>query len=88
MASVVSIGMPCNDQTEKTTLQIAQLIQHEDEQFDAVAGTYQPTPVYFGRPKWPKVFQRIRKDNPGSKVTLFPLVKDVQSVWILRNQAS
>ena len=52
----------------QTPLQIAQLIQHEDEHFDAVAGTYQPTPIYFGRPKWPKVFEQIKRDNPSSRV--------------------
>jgi len=52
-------------------VQIAQLIQHEDGGgFDAVSGAYQPTPVYFGRPKWPKVFEQIRKANAGSKVLL------------------
>ena len=47
------------------------MIQHEEDGYDALAGTYQPMPCFFGRPSWPVVFKNIANNNPGGRTGVF-----------------
>lgn len=54
-----------------TVTNVANLINHGANGFDAFTGAYQPTPCLFGRPDWPVSLAKISKENPGSKVGVF-----------------
>lgn len=74
-------------------MQVAQVIQHEKDGYDALAGTYQPAPCFFGYPTWPSVFKKVSKANPGARCGVFycgppGLAAQLKGVCKTFNQAS